>query len=165
MSFIQLPQYHTLVSSLRQRAAEPTEDAALQALVEKFRDWRARRASVRTAVPQALRLQTLALLRTHSRARLAATLGVSYAMMAAWQAAAEPAQSSDQPEPSASVAEAGPSPVQVDVGLPRTGPPAPPAFTITTGSGERLTIDGVNDPVRLTALMLAFCSQAGEVSA
>ena len=153
MSFIQLPQYHTLVSSLRQRTVEPTEDAALETLVEKFRDWRVRRASIRTAVPQALRLQTLALLRTHSRARLAATLGVSYAMMAAWQAAAKP---TGQPAPDARPA---------NVELPRTGPPAPPAFTITTGSGERLTIDGVNDPVRLTALMLAFCSQAGEVSA
>ena len=66
MSFIQLPQYHTLVSSLRQCTVEPTEDAALETLVEKFRDWRARRARIRTAVPQALRLQTLALLRTVS---------------------------------------------------------------------------------------------------
>ncbi|PFG51665.1 hypothetical protein ATG98_0620 [Marinobacter sp. LV10R520-4] len=133
----------------------------LDSLAADFTRWRAQRPHQRAAVPQSLRDRAVALALASSRVCVSKALGVSYTMLSAWSPKLQ-AQATTRrrgtSHPSTSTGAAAPTFVPLEQTV---ADAALPTFTLSTSSGQRLTIEGACSPAQVSALVLALCATAG----
>jgi len=132
----------------------------LDSLAADFTRWRVQRPHRRAAVPQSLRDRAVALALASSRVRVSKALGVSYTMLSAWSPKLQ-AQATTRrrgtSHPSTPAGAAAPTFVPLEQTV---ADAALPAFTVSTSSGQRLTIEGACSPAQVSALVLALCATA-----
>ena len=125
---------------------ESTPVSPLDALAEKFTQWRAARANRRTAVPTPLRHQAIELLKDYRKSHVIKALGINNNMLKNWQG--------QHTEPPASDTF-----VSLNVAMPATEPNL--AFTLTYSQGATLHIKGNFSLPQLTAFAQGLCPLAG----
>jgi hypothetical protein len=134
----------------------------LDSLATDFTRWRAQRFHRRAAVPQPLRERAVTLALASSRVRVSKALSISYTMLNTWspklQAQATRCRRAVSPTSKSSPASA-PTFVPLEQAVADTDT-AVPAFTVSTSSGQRLTIEGACSAAQISALVLALCATA-----
>jgi len=132
----------------------------LDSLAADFTRWRVQRPHRRAAVPQSLRDRAVALALASSRVRVSKALGVSYTMLSAWSPKLQ-AQATTRrrgtSHPSTPAGATAPTFMPLEQTV---ADAALPAFTVSTSSGQRLTIEGACSPAQVSALVLALCATA-----
>jgi hypothetical protein len=137
----------------------------LDSLAADFTRWRVQRPHRRAAVPQSLRDRAVALALASSRVRVSKALGVSYTMLSAWSPKLQ-AQATTRrrgtSHPSTPAGAAAPTFVPLEQAIAETETDITvPTFTLSTSSGQRLTIEGACSAAQISALVLALCATAG----
>ena len=130
----------------------------LDSLATDFTRWRAQRPHQRAAVPQSLRDRAVAL--ASSRVRVSKALSISYTMLNTWSPKLQ-AQATPHRRGMSHISTPTPASAPTFVPLEQAvADAALPAFTVSTSSGQRLTIEGACSPAQVSALVLALCATA-----
>ena len=133
----------------------------LDSLATDFTRWRAQRPHQRAAVPQSLRDRAVALALASSRVRVSKALSISYTMLNTWSPKLQ-AQATPHRRGMSHISTPTPASAPTFVPLEQAvADAALPAFTVSTSSGQRLTIEGACSPAQVSALVLALCATAG----
>ena len=122
---------------------ESIPGSPLDTLAEKFSQWRASRASRRTAVPTSLRQQAIELLKDYRKSHVIKALGINNTMLKNWQE--QKAESS-----------ASGTFVSLNVATPAEEPAL--ALTLINAQGATLQIKGNFSLPQLTAFAQGLCS-------
>jgi len=136
----------------------------LDSLAADFTRWRAQRPHQRAAVPQSLRDRAVALALASSRVCVSKALSISYTMLNTWSPKLQ-AQATTRrgaaPQTVTRSCVSAPTFVPLEQAIAETETDITvPTFTLSTSSGQRLTIEGACSPAQVSALVLALCATA-----